>query len=249
MARSIEQNYLMSLDIRSKPLIFLGSSSAISIYIECCEQLGVEIAGIIDGDYFENTPSIENIPVIDGHDAFLDQQKVNYYRENFNFFCAVNWTPVNDTVSVRNREKRNNFISLAQKHNLSVVSLVDPRAMVSKSSKIGQGCFVGGLCVIEPHAVLENFSTAWYNSTVSHHSVLGFNSVLQRWAGMMGNVHVKDNVYISVYVYLGKGNIIVDSNSWIQPGIMVFRDVAENEIVAVNGKNTRKIYTMGSYVE
>lgn len=232
-----------------KPLIFLGSSIAISIYIECCEQLGINVAGIIDGDYYGNTPSIEGIPVVDGHDAFSDQEKINYYRENFNFFCAVNWTPVRDEVSTRNKQKRDDFISLAQQHNLPVISLIDPRAMVSKTAKIGQGCFVGGLCVIEPHSVLEDFSTAWYNSTVSHHSVLGFNSVLQRWAGMMGSVQIKDNVYISVYVYLGKGNIKVDSNSWIQPGIMVFRDVDKDEIVAVNGKNTRKIYTMGSYVE
>lgn len=232
----------------SKPLIFLGASQSIAIYIECCEHVGIQIAGIIDGDYYGNTATIENVAVIDGHDAFSTPEKIAYYRENFNFFCAVNWLPVQDPISIRGRKKRQDLIGLAQQHNLCVVSLVDPRSMISKSASIGHGCFVGGLCVVEPHAKLEDFSTVWHNASVAHHSVLGSNSILQRWVGMLGNTRIKDNVYISPYAMLLKDNIIVNSNAWIQPGILVMRDVAENEIVAINGKNTRRIYTMGSCV-
>jgi UDP-3-O-[3-hydroxymyristoyl] glucosamine N-acyltransferase len=233
----------------SKPLIFLGSSQGISIYIECCESIGIEVAGIIDNDYYGNTATIEHIPVIDGNGAFLDVEKIAYYRENFNFFCAVNWLPMQDEISTRNRKKRQDFISLTQQHNLSVISLVDPRAMISKSASIGHGCFVGGLSVVEPHAKLEDFSTVWYNTGIAHNSVVGFNSILQRWVGMVGHAQIKDNVYMSPYSVLLKSNIVVNSNAWIQPGIMVLRDVAENEIVAINGKNTRRIYTIGSCVD
>jgi hypothetical protein len=102
----------------SKPLIFLGASQSIAIYIECCEHVGIQIAGIIDGDYYGNTATIENVAVIDGHDAFSTPEKIAYYRENFNFFCAVNWLPVQDEISIRGRKKRQDLIGLAQQHNL-----------------------------------------------------------------------------------------------------------------------------------
>ena len=59
-------------------------------FTEICEDAGITVHGIIDNDYFGNTDYIDDIPVIDTEFSFSDLEKLKYYRDNFNFFCATN---------------------------------------------------------------------------------------------------------------------------------------------------------------
>jgi hypothetical protein len=96
----------------NKPLILLGTNIALYKQIEVCENNGIEIAGIIDSDYFGNTEKFCGQTVIDTEESFKDLEKSSYYKENFNFFCAVNWSPELQSVQIRNREKRKKLIDM-----------------------------------------------------------------------------------------------------------------------------------------
>ena len=49
---------------QNSPLVFLGSSSNLELWVELAERAGVTIIGIIDSDYFGNTDNIAGIPII-----------------------------------------------------------------------------------------------------------------------------------------------------------------------------------------
>ena len=53
---------------QNSPLVFLGSSSNLELWVELAERAGVTIIGIIDSDYFGNTDNIAGIPIIGSQD-------------------------------------------------------------------------------------------------------------------------------------------------------------------------------------
>jgi hypothetical protein len=170
-------NYINNKD---KPLIFLGSSHTMYKQTEVCEKLGIKIFGVIDSDYFGNTEKICDLPVVDSQDSFNDPIKLNFYKDNFNFFCAVNWTPESNKILVRNKQKRKELIDLIDQYKLNCISIVDPRARISKHAKLGFGCFIVGDVMLELHVIVDNFVNIYCNNDVGHGSYIGRNCVIQR---------------------------------------------------------------------
>ena len=179
----------------SKPLIFLGSNIALEVFSDACEHLNIQVHGIIDKDYWGNTESYCGVPIIDTEESFNDASKLQYYRDNFNFFCATNWIPTTDVVSVRNRLKRDNFIKLIEDHNLNCISIVDPCAKILKSINIGRGCFIDGYINILPRVTVGDYTNIYTFSHVGHDTVIGKNCVIQRHCAVPSDSIVEDNVF------------------------------------------------------
>ena len=228
-----------------KPLIFLGSSSAMYKQTELCESLGIRIHGIIDSDYFGNTEEICGFKVIDGQNIFDNEEKRNYYKSNFNFFCAVNWTPESDKVSVRNRNKRLELINLIDKWDLPCISIVNPTARISRYAKIGHGCFIDGNVMIEHHVVVDNFVNIYSNNDIGHDSYIGRNTVLQRKIGLASKSHLENDVYMGIGVLALKPGARYGTGTFVQEGIYIRRGTLPNEIVSLKTENPSRI--VGKY--
>jgi acetyltransferase-like isoleucine patch superfamily enzyme len=228
--------------MQHKPLIFLGSSQAILIFAETCEENGIAVHGIIDSDYFGNTDSIDGIPVVDTESSFDDPAKAKYYQENFNFFCAVNWMPSRDPIAVRNYNKRKMYLNLIKEKNLSCINIIDSRAKISKTAQLGVGIYIAEFVSIEPKVVVNDFVNIWIGSMIGHHSCVGSNSVIQRSCILQGNVTVEDDVYLSPRVFLFKSDITIKSGSFVHQGIMLCRNTLPGEIVSLLDKNNKKVY-------
>ena len=89
---------MLPVNDNSKPLILIGSNSKMFFLQDMCDELNITIAGIIDNDYYGNTKEINGIPVIDTELNFNDPDQLEYYKNNYNFFLAVNWHPYADPV-------------------------------------------------------------------------------------------------------------------------------------------------------
>jgi acetyltransferase-like isoleucine patch superfamily enzyme len=224
------------------PVIFLGSNSVIGLQAETCEDLGWTVAGIIDQDYYGNTEHLCGVPVIDSETVFNDYAKLRYYRDNFVFFCATNWQPLQDSINIRNRQKRQALLDTIERFELICCNIIDPRAKVSRSARLGQGIYIGEFTTIDPGVEIGNHTNVYGQSHVGHHSRVGKNCVLQRQSVVAGDVVIEDNVFLSCNSTLAKTKSTVGAGAFIHENLYVKRNVLPKEIVSTDQGNTRRIY-------
>jgi carbonic anhydrase/acetyltransferase-like protein (isoleucine patch superfamily) len=231
----------MHINDNSKPLIFIGSNSNILMYAELAEQVGIQIKGIIDTDYFGNTTDIDGIPIIDSVDGLIE--KIEMYRTKFNFFCATNWLPMKDELLVRNTKKRLGLIQVLEENKLSIISLIDPTSVVSKYAKIGRNVYLGAFTHLEPHTCIDDYVSVYHHTGIGHHSRVGFNSIVQRQCAITSNVTISENCFISLNCKLLKWFTTIEKGTWIQNSLVVERSTIKDEIVSIYGSNTKRIRT------
>jgi len=230
-----------SVNDTNRPLIFLGSNLVMYKFTEVCDMLGIKVAGIIDQDYYGNTAEICELPVIDSELCFQDPVKLEHYRNNFNFFCAVNWSPEKNTVTQRNRNKRNMLLNLIEHYQLPCISIVDPDARISKRSSIGAGCFVDAHVMIESQTTVGDFTNIYYNTILGHHNTVGRNCVFQRQCILTGSNTVGNDSYFAPAVKFMKTGASAGANTFIQEGIYLRRGTVENEVVSEHAGNQSRV--------
>jgi acetyltransferase-like isoleucine patch superfamily enzyme len=231
----------------TKPLIFIGSSVAMEVFSTSCENLGIEIHGIMDNDYWGNSESYYGIPVIDTEESLKDEEKLKYYQNNFNFFCACTWIPTPDENAVRNRAKRNNFIKLIEDYNLNCISIVDSCAKIFKSTKIGRGCFIDGYINILPRVTIGDYTSIYTFSHVGHDTVIGKNCAIQRYCAVPSYSVMEDNVFFGSGTKALKDRTIYKQGTFVHEGIYLRRSTLENEVVSMYGTNTKRV--VSQYVD
>lgn len=232
----------MLINDTSRPLIFVGTNSNMYQYSEMCESVGISVAGIIDSDYFGNTDTYCDIPVIDSQESFNCPEKLDFYKKNYNFFCAVNWTPITSSpIAIRNREKRRIIIDLIDQCNLRCVSLVSSKSCVSPSATVGKGVFIDHLVNIESKVVIGDFTNLYAYTHVGHTSVIGRNCVFQRISVLAHDSVFEDEVYFSPLVKLTKGGVRIGTNTFIHEGVYIRRGTIPNEIVSLTGGNLSRV--------
>jgi serine acetyltransferase len=217
----------------TKSLIFLGSNSNIVLFAETAEHMGITVHGILDNDYFGNTESVCNIPIIGSEDSF------NFNSEEYIYFVGPSVVPIN----VRDRQKRIKMIELIERLNLPLATLINRQCEIGKTAKIHSGAYIGyGVCIghsceVMPHTQLHTYAM------MGHHSKLGKNSVIERAAFIASHTNVGENVHIGFNASLFQnGSLTVGDNSVVHPCVTVMRDVDVNEVVMIGGDNNRRIY-------
>lgn len=221
-----------------KPLVFLGTNSNLLLYIESAERLGIEVAGIVDSDYFGNTKQLHGLPILGSEHEFADPDRLSWWKERYCFFIGTNWSP--DTFHVRDVNKRLNFINLIRQYNIEAINLIDPSAFVSKHIRIGQGVYIGPLTCVEPDVEIHDFAQLYYQVGLGHGSIVGENTVLQRRVAL--TARIGKNSYIGMWAKIFRSKIInIGDNVIVSPGLFVSRDLADNEVVKLT-KDSIRIY-------
>ena len=233
----------------NRPLIFLGSNSMLHRLTETCEQLGITVRGIIDSNYWGNTDTICDVPVIDSEESFKDPDKLDYYRSNFNFFCATNWIPENNQISINNLQKRRHLLDLIQRHDLPCISIVDPGAQVSKHSTIGRGVYIDWNVQVNTLTTIGDFTSIYAGTIIGHHNTIGRNCVFQRHSMLVGSNTVGDNVYFGLCVKALKAGASFGSGTIIHEAIYIRRGTVENEVVSMESDNLRRVKSYPFFVE
>lgn len=225
----------------SKPVIFLGSSYNMYKLTEVCDDFGIEFVGIIDSDYYGNTKTVCDIPVIDTETTFDNSDTLSYYRDNFNFFNAVNWSPEQVNFAIRNTQKRKKFNDLTDQHRLNCVSLIDPSARVSKYSQIGRGVYVDAHVILEAKTVIGDYTNIYYSTCIGHDTTIGKNCVIQRQCLITSSTTVEDDCYFGLCVKALKPGARFSHGTFIHEGIYIRRGTTRNEIVSMNSINQSRL--------
>jgi UDP-3-O-[3-hydroxymyristoyl] glucosamine N-acyltransferase len=208
---------------------------------DVCRINNIEIAGIIDNDYWGNTCSLSDIPVINGEQCFEDPAQLEHYRKNFNFFCATNWSPENDPATVRNRNKRFRLINLIDQHELNCISLIDPLSRISTSAYVGQGVYIDAFVLIESHCKIHNHSSIYAYTGIGHHTQVMSNCVIQRHCSIAGDCVFEPNTYLGTAVKALKTGATFGEGTFIHEAVYIRRGTVPNEIVGQRGKNMNRV--------
>jgi len=209
----------------SKQLVFLGASANISTYAETASRQGISVAGIVDQDYFGNTDTICNIPVIGTEETFFESNYNDYF-----IFIGTNWSP--HPSHARDITKRLNFIKLIKQFNIDPLNLIDPTATVSDSATLGFGIFVGANVVVEPHCSIDNFVQLFYNVSLGYGSIIGTNSSIQNNSTLIA--HVGENSFVGmtskIFPYFAPGHIKIGNDVLVYPNMCVHKNLENNFI-------------------
>jgi NDP-sugar pyrophosphorylase family protein len=213
----------------NKQLVFLGASSNIAIYAETASRQGIDIAGIIDEDYFGNTESICNVPIIGNEKTFF---KSNY--KDYNIFIGTNWSP--HPTHARDVKKRLNFIKLIEQFNINPVNLIDPAAVVSKSAILGSGIYIGSNVVIEPNCLIDNFVQIFHNTNLSYGSTVGKNSTIQNNSLVVALIGKNSFIGMAskIFPYFSPGYLTIGNDVCVYPNLVVNKNIVDSELVKNN---------------
>ena len=234
----------LHINNNTRPLIFIGSNIAMAKYLDVCDDHGIQVHGIIDQDYFGNTAELHGLPVIGSEAEFENPERLAYYRANFNFFCATNWTPIQDPVYVRNRQKRDRQLELIEQLELDVISLQHRLADVSKRAIIGRGVFIDSFVCVECNCEIHDWAALWSHAIIGHDTVIGRNCVLQRRCNISSHATFEPDVYFGLEVKQFKQNVIFGHGTFVHEGVCIKRGTVANEIVSFAGQNQRRVYDL-----
>lgn len=220
----------------SKPLILVGSRHALGVIKRICQHHDIVIAGIIDSDYFGNTVDIEGVSVID------TEINLEKYKETHNFFLASVWTPQQDPVNQRNKNRRDYLISLIDTLDLPCITLIDKTSIVDPTVTFGKSCLIDCLTVIGEYNAFGNYVSVYHQAGFGHHNQVGNNCVFQRKSGITSNTVIEDNCYFGLNSNLLGSDVIIRQGTVLHPGLNLHRSTQENEIVSLAGKDLRRVY-------
>ena len=209
--------------------------------IEICQDHNILIHGIIDSDYHGNTAELFGISVIDTETVFAHLDRLDYYKTNFNFFCATNWSPEDNPIQARNRQKRHQLIDLIDQHQLNCVSLVDKNATVSKFATIGHDVYIDVNCNIQPDCVIHNHVSLNWGCGIAHHTVIERNCVIRDQAWTSGYCQFEPDCFIGVGVKALKNGTKFGQGTWIQEMVYIRRGTVKEEVVGRNTPNQRRV--------
>jgi sugar O-acyltransferase (sialic acid O-acetyltransferase NeuD family) len=107
----------------------------------------------------------------------------------------------------------------------SAATVVHPRAHVSPSARIGEGCVVGPLAVIGAATELAAHVLLGRGALVGHHAVLGSGTVVNPGANLAGHVRLGAGVLVGMGAVVAD-HVSVGDGATVAAGAVALRDVA-----------------------
>jgi carbonic anhydrase/acetyltransferase-like protein (isoleucine patch superfamily) len=115
------------------------------------------------------------------------------------------------------------------------VSVIHPAANVSRSAKIGPGCFVAAGCAISVNAELGAHCLVHFNSSIGHDAVLGDYCSVLPGARISGQVRLDEGVLIGSNAFVFQ-NVHIGAYSQVDALTYVREDLAARQIVSCRAK-------------
>jgi len=174
--------------------------------IELCEECAMNIVGIIDhlgGRTFD-------YPVI-GND---DDAKALYSKYGH---CHLVLTP--DAPAIRER-----LYHLYSKIGYNFATIISPRAIISKTAKIGKGSVIQAGVNISSNTMIGDFVKINTNANVMHDNKVGDFTTIAPNAVLLGRDSVGEGSYIGSNSTL-LPNIIIGDRSIVGAGAVVTRHI------------------------
>lgn len=157
--------------------------------------------------------------MVNGYQIFKLDEHI-FDNDNTDYFVAIGNNVTRKIITTKLHSK-----------SLSVATLIDPSAIVSKFSDVGVGT------VVLPGAVINS------NSTIEMGCIVNSNSVVEHDCIVGDYSHMSPGSVIC-------GNVSVGKLSWLGSGTVVLNDIsiAPKTIIGANSTVTKDILNSGTYI-
>lgn len=194
----------------SKRIIIVG---AFHEMIELCEDCGLQIVGIIDN---QHTGEFYGFPIL-GTDEDAEQIYLEYSD------CSIVLTP--DLPRVRKK-----LFELYSQTGFQFATVISPKAIISRSAKIGQGTVIQACVNVSAGSTIGDFVKLNTYANIMHDDVVGKFATIAPNSVLLGYVHVGEAAYIGANSTI-LPHVIIGSGSTVGAGAVVTKDVNNNVIV------------------
>lgn len=181
------------------------------------ERPTYELLGFVDDNEAHYHTSINGIKVIGGRGAVKDLAEQRS-------IAAV--------VAIANPAMRHSLVAYLGK-TVTWATLVHPRALVSPSARIGQGCILQAYVLVAANATIGD------HCIVNACSGLGHDAVMGDYGAIMSQCDVTGRARLGAAVFMGSGarilpGVVVGEGAKVAAGAVVARDVEAGATVGGN---------------
>lgn len=196
-----------------KKLVGLGAGGHAKSIIDIV-QLGdeYELVGLLDPNPKLHGTDILGIPVLGG-DEILPTLQNKYINH---IFIGVG--------SVGNTQPRQNLYEQALLLGFQIATIIHPSAVISASSKIGQGTVIMAGAILNADAQIHENVIINTGAIVEHDCIIEAHTHIASGARLAGTVHVAEGVHVGAGATI-RQNISVGSRAVVGAGAVVVKDV------------------------
>ena len=154
-----------------------------------------------------------------GDDSLLESIRVSGCKYAFISVGSIKDTSLRRKLDLKLNE--NGYI---------LIKVIDPSAVVSEFSEIGDGVFIGKNCVVNAKTKIGRNAIINTASVIEHECEIGDFTHIACGSVLCGNVKVGNDCFIGAGSKITEG-IRIGNNAVIGAGSVVLRDVKDNEVV------------------
>ncbi|WP_279145535.1 acetyltransferase [Photobacterium carnosum] len=201
-----------------KKLIIIGAGGFAKSIIDSINYTEIELVGFVDTfkqGYHQGYPIIAN-----------DINEIENIKD-YVYFIGVG-----DPIT------RFQFLVLLKEYNLRLINIIDPTALLSRNIELGEGIYIGKLCIVNSDTKLLDGVVINTRSLIEHGNQVGICSNISTNVVLNGDVKVGDQTFIGSCTVVN-GQITIGDNSTIGSGSVVIRNIPNKVVVA--GSPTRLI--------
>jgi sugar O-acyltransferase (sialic acid O-acetyltransferase NeuD family) len=143
-------------------------------------------------------------------------------------------------IAMSPMEKRKERIRQVKDLSLSLITIIHPSAIISKSAEIGRGCLICPGVIIGPGVKIGDHTILNSAVTIDHDTVIQENVIMGAGVHLPGYVKVLSDTFIGVGSCSVNG-VTIGHNCLIGAGSVVTKDIPDSVIAAgVPAKEIRK---------
>lgn len=208
------------MDGKRKKLILVGAGGHAKSVVDCISDKEYELLGFLDENktgFFLNKPILgKNI------------EDICDFRQYYYF------------VSIGNNQFRREWFERLLELQVPMATIIDSTAIVSRSAKVGKGCFIGKYAVLNADSEIGDNCIINTRALVEHECHLGNHIHVSTNAVINGNVNVSDGTFIGSCAVIN-GQLSIGRDSTIGSGAAVIKCVDDCvTVVGVPAKVVKK---------
>ena len=133
-------------------------------------------------------------------------------------------------ISIGDNRARLELYRKLKKRGFSFLTIVHPTAVVSKTAKIYEGCFIGAQAVVQNNSIVSNVSLINTAAVIEHDNEIGEAVHVAPRACTAGRVKIGNMSFIGIGAVIIP-DIVIGGLSFIAAGALITKDVSDQTMM------------------